>query len=111
VIPAQRSITSRLGAAFSCAVHVNDKPDRKKWSWGARAIAAFLALVIYALSTGPMAYVVAKLNGGNHTVTGYLRFLVMPYRPLYWTLNYMPKPIRHAWEKYDTFFWDLATKP
>jgi hypothetical protein len=100
-----------LGRLFHARFNVNDKSDRQRWSWGARAVAVFLTLSIYALSTGPMAYVVAKLNGGNHTVTGYLRLLVMPYRPLYRAANYMPEPIFHAWEKYDAFFWDLATKP
>ncbi|HET6328592.1 MAG TPA: hypothetical protein VFG04_28170 [Planctomycetaceae bacterium] len=90
---------------------MTDKPDRKKWSWAARAVAAFLVFAIYALSTGPMHYVVAKLNGGNHTLVGPLRFLVMPYRPFYVAMNHMPKSIFHAWESYDSFFWDLATKP
>jgi hypothetical protein len=113
VVSSRRSSirTSRLGRLFHARFAMSDKLDKKKWSWGARTVAVFLALAIYALSTGPMAYVVAKLNGGNHTVTGYLRFLIMPYQPFYWALNHMPKPILHAWERYDTFFWDLATKP
>ncbi|HEV8000726.1 MAG TPA: hypothetical protein VGP63_12655 [Planctomycetaceae bacterium] len=66
---------------------MTDKPDRKRWSWIAQAVALFLLLMVYGLGTRPTTYLVAKLYGGNHTVTGYLRFVVMPYRPLYWTLN------------------------
>ena len=87
-----------------------DERDRTKWSWTTRAAAVFLGLAIYAVSTGPMHYVVAKVNGGNHTLAGPLRFVVMPYWPFYVALSQLPQPIIDAWESYDFFFWDLATK-
>jgi hypothetical protein len=80
--------------------------DRNRW---VRIL--FALLLIYPLSTGPMTYVVAKLNGGRHTVPPWpLRLFAMAYTPFYRALDYGPKPIFHAWERYDTFFWDLATK-
>jgi hypothetical protein len=86
-----------------------DKPDGKL---SRRALILWIVaalLVLYPLSTGPMVYVVAKLNGGDHTLRGPLGVLVLPWQPFYRALDYAPKPIFEAWEQYDAFFWKLAT--
>ena len=53
---------------------------------------------------------VAKLNGGNHTVGWPLAIIVLPYQPFYRALDHAPKLIFRAWEKYDTFFWGLGNE-
>jgi hypothetical protein len=91
--------------------HEPDKLDGKGSRWVRVAWIFIALLVVYPLSTGPMVYVVAKLNGGSHSVRWPLSIIVVPYTPFYRALNHAPKPIFRVWEKYDTFFWDLATKP
>jgi hypothetical protein len=86
------------------------EPDTKRWGWGTRTLAGFLAIVLYVFSTGPMTFVVAKLNGGSTSVGWPLRILVLPYAPLYRALDYAPAPIVRAWEAYDTFFYRIATR-
>jgi hypothetical protein len=86
------------------------EPDAKRWSWGTRDLAGTLTLVLYVLSTGPMTFVVVKLNGGRTTVGWPLRILVIPYAPVYRALDHAPAPIVRAWEAYDTFFYRLAMR-
>ena len=86
------------------------EPDAKGWGWGARALAGILALALYVLSTGPMTFVVVKLNGGGTTVGWPLRILALPYAPLYRALDHAPAPIVRAWEAYDRFFYRLAMR-
>ena len=90
---------------------MTDKPNGKRWRWKHWACILIVLLVVYPLSTGPMVYVVAKLNGSGHSVSWPLSIILVPYKPFYRALDYAPKPIFRAWEKYDTFFWDLARKP
>ena len=89
----------------------SDSAEGKRRKWRRWAVILMALLLVYPFSTGPMTYVVAKLNGGNHTVGWPLRIIVLPYQPFYRALDHAPKLIFRAWEKYDTFFWDLATKP
>jgi hypothetical protein len=86
------------------------QPNAERAPWLRWAFAAMLLIVLYALSTGPMTFVVSKLNGGSRTVGWPLRILVLPYWPFYRALDHAPQPIVRAWEAYDGFFYRLATR-